>query len=172
MTNCLKRHRCGSRRRDFPPLIFASPAGCWKLAGDNIPGNRAAIPSRPEGALETQTFQASIKAIRPKSNQNQTDSNQKMWQRPMLSIKNSAFLCAHPPSTVLLQMMGLRLKTASLSKVKQGFFHQKNSQFFYRHFYGKSLGNPSKTAKKTAQICPKNTRILVQIKLPQKIGEI
>ncbi len=49
-------------------------------------------------------------------------------------------------------------------KVIKGKCAQKNSDFFFGHFYEKSLGNQAKTAKKTAQICAKNTRILIQKK--------
>jgi hypothetical protein len=63
-------------------------------------------------------------------------------------VNNSQKLCALP-----------------IGKVMQGkarVFLSKKFRIFYGHFYGKSLGNPAKTAKKTAQICPKNTRFLMQ----------
>jgi hypothetical protein len=50
--------------------------------------------------------------------------------------------------------------SSTLIKVNQGFFDEKNSEFFYGHFYGKSLANPQKIPQKTRQIAPNNTRFL------------
>jgi hypothetical protein len=44
--------------------LSGSPAGCWRLAGDNIPGNRSIIPSRPGGALEHLKFKTRPKTVR------------------------------------------------------------------------------------------------------------
>jgi len=46
---------------------------------------------------------------------------------------------------------------SSLFDPIRGYFCEKNSEFFYRHFYGKSLENRAKTAKKTPQKWSKNT---------------
>ena len=47
-----------------------------------------------------------------------------------------------------------------IGKVKQGKARVKNSEFFYGHFYGKSLENQGKTTKKTPQNTAKYTRFL------------
>jgi len=44
-----------------------------------------------------------------------------------------------------------RNRSSNSIKVNQGYFREKNSEFFYRHFDGKTLENQRKTAKKTPQ---------------------
>ena len=41
-----------SRRMLLHAAPLASPEGCWKLAGHNLPGTRTSLLSRPGGALE------------------------------------------------------------------------------------------------------------------------
>jgi len=55
-----------------------------------------------------------------------------------------------------------KIKTSSSSPIKpnQGFIDEKNSEFFSGRFYGKSLANHAKTAKKTTQKGSKNTRFM------------
>jgi hypothetical protein len=42
----------------------SSPEGCWKLAGDNIPGHRAILISRPGGAPENLRLFKVLKVIK------------------------------------------------------------------------------------------------------------
>ena len=151
--------------------LLDSPEGCRKLAGDNIPGNRAAIPSRPEGALELspgmltdqrmsiKPESGQIKPTEPESNQNQADSNQKMESQHsvILSKFRSAplRLCVKK-SALKIKNLLQKIKISSSNPIKpnQGFIDEKNSEFFLGHFYRKSLENPAKNGQKTPQITP------------------
>ena len=151
-----------------------------------------------------QTESGQNSGVRPKSNQNQTGSNQKIKTTlanltlfnpfPMTKIVPFADkLPCHSPSPggnassergerhymccsfvdegeLTLNPQLTQLSTfftpsqSSLFDPIRGVFLQKNSQFFSGHFDGKTLENQAKNIKKTAQICPKNTRFLMCFK--------
>ena len=75
--------------------------------------------------------------------------------RTLPFAQKSASICAHlrikVSQPLTLTPRSLWNQSATQCKVKQGFFLQKNLQFFWGHFEGKTLGNQAKTAQKTPQ---------------------
>ncbi len=166
---------------------FASLKGCRRFAGDNIHSHRPLVISRPSRTLERSSYFVDDRVLNLR--QRHLHSARKSmfisvfsWLREMQH--NPAILVYFPYHTFShLILCGLVLcvistegstfkltqKSTRVShcpstalKVIKAKSHEKNSEFFFGHFYGKLLVNPAKTAKKTAQICAKNTRILTQ----------
>jgi len=92
----------------------------------------------------------------------QTDIGRGATRRPCLfivfchSVKKSGFICEICGQTPAFKIKNLRqkIKTSSSNPIKpnQGFIDEKNSVFFSGRFYGKSLANHAKTAKKNLKM--------------------
>jgi hypothetical protein len=150
MTNCLKGHRCGGRRRPVlrslrrvegheslisPHLRFTIP-DLRRPTRDHV--NRISytenffrsclcVSMANSAAIASRSGQ--IKVTCQKSNRNQADSNQKMWQRHLPFLKKSVPSCCFCGSNPAFKIKELpqEIKNTSkkllrLFKVNKGFF--------------------------------------------------
>jgi hypothetical protein len=157
------------RRRVAAQLV--NPEGCRRLAGDNIPGTRSTVSSRPGRALEHSssfvdddnsirgggfTACASLSTGCPKSNQQANIKPNLNRFKP----KNDA--------TPRSMVRSLSSPTGRLMKVNVGYFCGKNSHFFYRSFYQNIGQIGEKCPKKPCKLPPKTMRFLNDSNKPKK----
>jgi len=138
MTNCLKGHLCGGRRRGNESLI--SPHLRFQIC--------AATP-----------LIASVVNFRPQPPSLHIGAP---YVFPQLSTFNLQLVRGRPQRPFKIKNLLQKIKTSSSNPIKsnQGFIDEKNSEFFSRRFHGKSLANQRKTPQKTPQKWSKNPRFL------------
>jgi len=138
MTNCLKGHRCGGRRRGNESLI--SPHLRFQIC--------AATP-----------LIASVVNFRPQPPSLHIGAP---YVFPQLSTFNLQLVRGRPQRPFKIKNLLQKIKTSSSNPIKsnQGFIDEKNSEFFSRRFHGKSLANQRKTPQKNPQKWSKNPRFL------------
>jgi len=149
MTVCLKGHRCGGRRRREESLI--SPHLRFTIPDLRRPTHyrvhrKSSIVHPCAVALSCKVH---ILALNPL-----------YWSQlrlnPHTGLKARTSKILKICHSQLTHHQSLKI----IGKVKQGKARVKNSEFFYGHFYGKSLENQGKTTKKTPQNTAKNMRFL------------